>query len=32
MVIEEYMDGKGSLLDLIIKYEIPSDATLSKWI
>lgn len=31
-VVEEYLDGKGSLPELISKYKIPSTSTLRKWI
>ena len=32
MVIQEYLNGEGSLEDLAIKYDIPSSETLRKWI
>lgn len=32
MIIQEYFDGKGSLRDLSIKYNIPSCETLRQWI
>ncbi len=31
-VVQEYLNGKGSILDLSIKYDISSKSTLSKWI
>lgn len=31
-VVKEYLDGKGSITDLIIKYKILSHTTLRKWI
>ena len=32
MVVEEYLSGKGSMIDICIKYKIPSESTLSQWI
>ena len=32
IVIKEYLNGKGSLSDLSIKYDIPSLETLRKWV
>ena len=32
MVVQEYLNGEGSLEDLAIKYDIPSSETLRKWI
>ncbi len=32
MVVKEYLEGKGSLLDLMDKYEIYSPATVLRWI
>ena len=32
IVVQEYLDGEGSLEDLAIKYDIPSSETLRKWI
>lgn len=31
-VIKEYLNGKGSFEDLCLKYDIPSDYTLRKWL
>lgn len=31
-VVEAYLAGEGSLLDIAIRYEIPSDATVNNWI
>ena len=31
-VIKEYLNGKGSFENLCLKYEIPSDYTLRKWL
>lgn len=31
-VVREYLDGKGSQMDLMVKYNIPSQATLIQWI
>ena len=31
MVVQEYLDGKGSSIYLSIKYDIPSPGTLRKW-
>jgi transposase-like protein len=31
-VVKEYLDGKGSLLDLAAKYDIPERSTISLWI
>jgi len=32
MVVQKYLDGKGSLLDLTKKYNIPSKNTLHQWV
>ena len=32
IVVQEYLNGEGSLEDLAIKYDIPSSETLRKWI
>lgn len=32
LAVEEYLSGKGSLLEICIKYDIPSDSILLKWI
>ena len=32
MVVQEYLDGKGSLRDLSAKHNIPSSETLLKWV
>lgn len=32
MVVEEYLHGSGSLVDLCIKYHISSDSILRRWI
>ena len=32
IVVQEYLNGEGSLEDLAIKYDIPSAETLRKWI
>lgn len=31
-VVSEYLNGKGSLYDLAVKYKMPSHTTLSRWI
>lgn len=31
-VVSEYLDRKGSLYDLAVKYKIPSHTTLSRWV
>jgi len=31
-VIKEYLEGKGSLIDLAVKYSIPSDETVRQWV
>ncbi|MFZ7119564.1 MAG: helix-turn-helix domain-containing protein [Eubacteriaceae bacterium] len=31
-VVNEYLNGKGALYDLAIKYKMPSHTTLSRWI
>ena len=31
-VVKEYLNGKGSLRSLALKYDIPSDTTLNTWI
>ncbi len=30
--VKEYLDGKGSLIEIAAKYNIPSKATLSNWV
>ena len=32
MVVQSYLDGEGSIEDLVVKYDIPSNATLRSWI
>ena len=32
MVVDAYLNGEGSLYELAIKYNIPSDSTIIKWI
>lgn len=32
IVVEEYLEGCGSLLDMCVKYHIPSESLLKKWI
>ena len=32
MVVEEYISGMGSLVELCAKYKIPTESTLAKWI
>ena len=31
-VIKEYLSGKGSIIDLALKYKLPSKETLRQWI
>jgi len=31
-VVKEYLEGKGSLIDLAVKYSIPSDETVRQWV
>lgn len=32
IVVEEYLEGCGSLLDMCVKYHIPSESLLNQWI
>ena len=31
-VVEEYLAGEGSLMDIALKYNIPSDSTVLAWV
>ena len=31
-VVKEYLEGKGSFMDLAVKYNIPSNCTVGQWV